>query len=117
MVKRGVALLIALIMLCMCGFYRKDGETVLEALDRVLHSDFLSHNDNVFRDLTIDRALELNDDIEIQPNALAIELIKMIAAKNGHRKLIMALKTFLLRAALLPYGCGTPLAGAALPIL
>ena len=50
------------------GFYRKDGETVLEALDRVLHSDFLSHNDNVFRDLTIDRALELNDDIEIQPN-------------------------------------------------
>ena len=46
------------------GFYRKDGETVLEALDRVLHSDFLSHNDNVFRD----RALELNDDIEIQPN-------------------------------------------------
>ena len=49
------------------GFYRKDGETVLEALDRVLHSDFLSHNDNVFRDLTIDRALELNDDIEIQP--------------------------------------------------
>ena len=50
------------------GFYRKDDETVLEALDRVLHSDFLSHNDNVFRDLTIDRALELNDDIEIQPN-------------------------------------------------
>ena len=50
------------------GFYRKDGETVLEALDRVLHSDFLSHNDNVVRDLTIDRALELNDDIEIQPN-------------------------------------------------
>ena len=50
------------------GFYRKDGETVLEALDRVLHSDFLSHNDNVFRDLTIDRALELNDDIEIHPN-------------------------------------------------
>ena len=48
------------------GFYRKDGETVLEALDRVLHSDFLSHNDNVFRDLTIDRALELNDDIEIR---------------------------------------------------
>ena len=47
---------------------RKDDETVLEALDRVLHSDFLSHNDNVFRDLTIDRALELNDDIEIQPN-------------------------------------------------
>ena len=35
-------------------------------------SDFLSHNDNVFRDLTIDRALELNDDIEIQPNVLLL---------------------------------------------
>lgn len=50
------------------GFYRKDGETVLEALDRVLRSDFLSHNDNVFVDLTIDKALELNDGIELQPN-------------------------------------------------
>ena len=35
--------------------------------------------------------------IEIQPNALAIELIKMIAAKNGHRKRIMELKNYLLR--------------------
>ena len=50
------------------GFYRKDGETVLEALDRVLHSDFLSHNDNAFLDLTIDKSLEINNGIEIQPN-------------------------------------------------
>ena len=50
------------------GFYRKDGETVLEALDRVLHSDFLSHNDNAFLDLTIDRSLEINDGIGIEPN-------------------------------------------------
>jgi len=50
------------------GFYRKDGETVLEALDRVLHSDFLSHNDNAFLDLTIDKSLEINKGIEIQPN-------------------------------------------------
>ena len=50
------------------GFCRKDGETVLETLDRVLRSDFLSHNDNVFVDLTIDKALELNDGIELQPN-------------------------------------------------
>ena len=50
------------------GFYRKDGETVLEALDRVLHSDFLSHNDNAFLDLTIDKSLEINKGIETQPN-------------------------------------------------
>ena len=50
------------------GFYRKDGETVLEALDRVLHSDFLSHNDNAFLDLTIDKSLEINDGIGIEPN-------------------------------------------------
>ena len=50
------------------GIRKDDGETFSQALERVLHSDFLSHNDNVFRDLTIDRALELNDDIEIQPN-------------------------------------------------
>ena len=47
---------------------RQHGAVCGRGLDRVLHSDFLSHNDNVFRDLTIDRALELNDDIEIQPN-------------------------------------------------
>ena len=51
-----------------CDPLRLGAALSLEALDRVLHSDFLSHNDNVFRDLTIDRALELNDDIEIQPN-------------------------------------------------
>ena len=50
------------------GFYRKDGETVLEALNRVLHSDFLSHNDNAFLDLTIDKSLEINKGIAIQPN-------------------------------------------------
>ena len=50
------------------GIRKDDNETFAQALDRVLRSDFLSHNDNVFRDLTIDRALELNDDIEIQPN-------------------------------------------------
>ena len=50
------------------GIYKDPDETVLETLQRVFSTDFLSHNDNVFRDLTIDRALELNDDIEIQPN-------------------------------------------------
>mgnify|MGYP000822018870 CR=1 FL=1 len=50
------------------GICKDPDETVLETLQRVFSTDFLSHNDNVFRDLTIDRALELNDDIEIQPN-------------------------------------------------
>ena len=35
--------------------------------------------------------------MEIQPKALAIELMRIIAAKNGHRMRIMALKIFLLR--------------------
>ena len=35
--------------------------------------------------------------MEIQPKAFAIELMRIIAAKNGHKKRIMALKIFLLR--------------------
>ena len=50
------------------GIRKDDGETFSQALERVLHSDFLSHNDNAFLDLTIDRALEINDDIGIEPN-------------------------------------------------
>ena len=34
----------------------------------MLKSDFLSHNDNAFLDLTIDKSLEINKGIEIQPN-------------------------------------------------
>ena len=34
----------------------------------MLRSDFLSHNDNAFLDLTIDKSLEINKGIEIQPN-------------------------------------------------
>jgi hypothetical protein len=42
------------------GIYKNNNETILEALDRVLKSDFLSHNDNAFEDLTIDKALSIN---------------------------------------------------------
>jgi len=42
------------------GIRKDDGETFSQALERVLHSAFL--------DLTIDRALEINDDIGIEPN-------------------------------------------------
>ena len=35
--------------------------------------------------------------MEINPKALATELMRMIAAKNGQRKRIMALKTFFRR--------------------
>ena len=45
------------------GIRRDDNETFSQALDRVLRSDFLSHNDNAFLDLTIDRSLEINDGI------------------------------------------------------
>ena len=50
------------------GIRRDDNETFSQALDRVLKSDFLSHNDNAFRDLTIDRALEINNGIDIEEN-------------------------------------------------
>lgn len=50
------------------GIYKDSNETMIETLNRVLNSDFLSHDDNAFLDLTIDKALDINDDIEIQPN-------------------------------------------------
>ena len=50
------------------GIRRDDNETFAQALDRVLRSDFLSHNDNAFLDLTIDKSLEINKGIAIQPN-------------------------------------------------
>lgn len=50
------------------GIYKNPDETIIETLDRVLNSDFLAHNDNAFLDLTIDKALDINDGIEIQPN-------------------------------------------------
>ena len=50
------------------GIRRDDNETFAQALDRVLKSDFLSHNDNAFLDLTIDKSLEINKGIAIQPN-------------------------------------------------
>ena len=50
------------------GIYKDPDETVLETLQRVLRTDFMSHNDNAFLDLTIDQSLEINDGIGIEPN-------------------------------------------------
>ena len=50
------------------GIRKDDNETFAQALERVLHSDFLSHKDNAFLDLTIDKSLEINKGIAIQPN-------------------------------------------------
>lgn len=51
------------------GIYQKAGETDIEYLVRVLNDDeFMSHNDNAIYDLTIDNALKINDEIEIQEN-------------------------------------------------
>ena len=50
------------------GIYKDPNETVLETLQRVFSTDFLSHNDNAFLDLTIDKSLEINDGIGIEPN-------------------------------------------------
>ena len=50
------------------GIYKDPNETMLETLQRVFSTDFMSHNDNAFLDLTIDRSLEINDGIGIEPN-------------------------------------------------
>ena len=51
------------------GIYRKDSETDMQYLIRVLNSsNFMSHNDNAIYDLTIDNALKINDGIEMQNN-------------------------------------------------
>ena len=50
------------------GIYKNPDETVLETLQRVFSTDFMSHNDNAFLDLTIDKSLEINDGIGIEPN-------------------------------------------------
>ena len=50
------------------GICKDPDETVLETLQRVFSTDFLSHNDNAFLDLTIDKSLEINDGIGIEPN-------------------------------------------------
>ena len=50
------------------GIRKDENETFAQALERVLKSDFLSHNDNAFLDLTIDKSLEINKGIAIQPN-------------------------------------------------
>ena len=50
------------------GIYKDPNETMLETLQRVFSTDFMSHNDNAFLDLTIDKSLEINDGIGIEPN-------------------------------------------------
>ena len=40
----------------------------MTALQNALSSKFLNHNDNAFHDLTIDKALYINKDIQMQPN-------------------------------------------------
>ena len=47
--------------------YRED-ETIIEGLERVLNSDFMDHNDNALADLWVDRATDMNKELQLQPN-------------------------------------------------
>lgn len=47
--------------------YRAD-ETILQGLERVFNSDFMDHNDNALADLWIDRATDMNKELQLQPN-------------------------------------------------
>ena len=50
------------------GLQPTPGEDFTTALKNALSSKFLNHNDNAFHDLTIDKALYINKDIQMQPN-------------------------------------------------
>ena len=50
------------------GIQPYPGEDFMTALQDALSSKLLSHNDNAFHDLTIDKALYINKDIQMQPN-------------------------------------------------
>jgi len=52
------------------GIYKDSNEYPSQTLDRVLKSDFLSHYDNAFADLTIDKALKLNERIGDLPDTI-----------------------------------------------
>ena len=42
--------------------------TMGEAIERVMYSDFAEHNDSCLGDLVIDRACDINKDLEVQPD-------------------------------------------------
>ena len=48
------------------GIYAKSTDTLATAINRVFSSDFLEHNDNAFQDLTVDKAIEMNKDLNMQ---------------------------------------------------
>lgn len=50
------------------GIYKDDNETILQGVTRVLNSDFESHNDSALADLWVDRATDMNKELQLQPN-------------------------------------------------
>ncbi|MBQ2154768.1 MAG: S-layer homology domain-containing protein [Oscillospiraceae bacterium] len=50
------------------GIQPYPGQDFSSALQNALSSKLLNHNDNAFHDLTIDKALYINKDIQMQPN-------------------------------------------------
>ena len=65
---------------------RTTTETFAQALDRVPEIRLLSHNDNAFLDLTIDKSLEINKGIEIQPNATISPRGRPDLDRSAHRQ-------------------------------
>ena len=51
------------------GIYSKSGESLASAMNRVFNkSSFISHNDNALVDLSVDKAIDINKDINMQNN-------------------------------------------------
>lgn len=50
------------------GICKKEDETIMEGVLRVLNSDFMDHHDNALDDLWVDRATWMNKELQLQPN-------------------------------------------------
>ena len=50
------------------GIYSSEDDTLDSLYNRIIKSDFLNHYDNAFNDLSVDKAIDMNADLEMQDN-------------------------------------------------
>ena len=50
------------------GVQPRPGDSLVTSFNRAMNSGFMDHNDNAYQDLTIDKALYINKDIQMQKN-------------------------------------------------
>ncbi len=50
------------------GIVTKSDDTLESLYTRIVNSDFMNHNDNAFADLALDKAIDMNKNLELQDN-------------------------------------------------